>query len=153
MRELCLVLPTNEPSTFSSIFMKGIDNLLPAKDLVVFNINFQEPWDDKSAESAVSELESKGFLVHYKLSPKYKFTKPKVPFNKIRNDTVIDDDCKYYALMDDDMQFRGPSPRMNKNAGEQYLQIIHYMDTHPKCGITIIAGPLLRRIPKNNIGS
>ena len=134
-------------------FMRGISNLTPIKDICNICINFQKPYTREIIFEVVNALESLGFMVTWKFS-KYKFeNKSKISINTIRQDTAdLSLSSKYYALVDDDMIFRGSSANMSKTSGEQYVDAIHYMMTHQNCGIMLMGGTLFRKIPKYSIG-
>lgn len=150
---LVFVMPTNEPDTFFNFFLKGISNLVDLKDHCTFNINFQYPWTEDRIKDALDVLDSYGFKYEYVYHPEgYSFTKPYVPINKIRHDSILTTDGLFYGLMDDDMSFVGPTESVNTNAGIQYLQVIDYMINHDRCGLTLMGGSLVKVVPKYHIG-
>ena len=147
---LGLVMPTNEPETAFSLILPSLHQLKEISSISTFLINFQHPWTPESVEECVKLITDIGFKVKYKFST-YDASDG-VPFNLIRSDTCdLMPEAKFFALIDDDMTFRGPSNAINKNAGQQYVDIIHYMMTHPRCGIVLIGGTMVKRIPRNSI--
>lgn len=145
---LGFALPTNEPQTAFDYILTSLDNLRAVAPISTFLINFQKPWTKEEMEKAVEIIKSYGFAVRYTYNEYEIKGKGLVPFNRIR-----DDACKLmpeafaYALTDDDMTYKGSSATMKKNAGEQFLDSIHYLLTHEKCGMVLFGGSLYRKSP------
>ena len=151
---LALVIPTNEPYVFANYFMPSlIENMTDIKDFCTIAINFQDPYTNDQVEEYVARIQDAGFKVNYVLNPKYPVEKKGyVPFNRIRNDAVkLVPDAQFYALTDDDFKYLGKSLK-SPSAGEQYLRVLHYMLTHPLCGLVSMSGSMYRFIPINHIG-
>lgn len=149
---LSLVLPTNEPDVMDQYFMKSIEWMQPLASISTICINFQKPYDTKSIEEICYKLSNLGFDVRTTFS-EYIYEPHKVPVNKIRQDTAdLNKDSLYYALVDDDMLFKGQSYKMNRTSGMQYIDSIHYLLTHQDCGILMMGGTLFRKISRYSIG-
>lgn len=150
---LTLLLPTNEPSTIRRFWLPSIDNIKEIAQIATIAINFQKPYSEDDIKDIVSEIRSKGFKVVYTFN-EYTVDGPGlVPFNKIRNDTaMLNPNSMFYALTDDDFSYQGPSASVNKTAGHQYVDIIHYMIKHKNCGFVLIGGPMIKAVPINHIG-
>lgn len=145
---LGFVIPTIEPDTAFNYLLKesSLESIKCLRGLATFLFNFQGPWTNELIEKAVFRVKKYGFDVKYQY---HQYDIPKrghIPIMKIRDDAARLLECKYYALLDDDMEFKGPSPKMDKSAGEQYLDSLHYLETHPNCGIVIMGGTLVRKI-------
>lgn len=141
-------LPTNEPETAFEYILTSLENLKAVAPISTFLINFQKPWTEEQINKAVSLIESYGFEVRWSFNEYEIKGKGLVPFNRIR-----DDACKLmpeafaYALTDDDMTYKGSSPKMKKNAGEQFLDSIHYLLHYEKCGMVLFGGSLYKKTP------
>lgn len=150
---LGIPLPTNEPDVAFDYFLDSIDEMLPIKDLCTILINFQPPWTEDLMNKFVNELTEKGFNVKYKFSKYQVEGKGLVPMCRIREETCqLDPDCLFYCLVDDDMRFRHPSPKMNANAGLQYLWTIDYLINNEDAGLVLFGGVMFRKVPKYHIG-
>ena len=146
---LGIAIPTNEPEEFIKM-VDSLDYLEEIKEISEFLINFQPPWDDEMIETQVSRIREKGFRVKYTFTSGW--TKP-IPIVEIRTLCAeLNPDCEIYLVMDDDFVFKGPSAKMPKTSGQQYLEIVHYMVTHKKCGVVVTNGTLTRHPQKNFIG-
>lgn len=150
---LTLVLPTNEPTTFYTYFLKSLHNMKSVAPITTVAINFQEPWTEEEISDAVSKIRDLGFECKWSFN-KYKIEgKGRVPFNRIRDDaSKLVPNSLIFALTDDDFEYKGPSGSINKTAGDQYLDAVHYMLTHERCGIISMVGTLYRKVPRNHIG-
>lgn len=149
---LCICLPTCKPHVFIKYWLPSISNLESAKDILTICINFQHPWDKKKAQFAVDKIRNLGFKCVASFNEYNIPGKGYIPFNKIRNDAAkLCPDALFYVLTDDDFSYRGPSASAPKTAGDQYIDIVHYMLSHRNCGMTIIGGSMIRKIPKNHI--
>lgn len=149
---LCICLPTCEPDVFNKYWLPSIDKLLDAKDILTIAINFQPPWCDKEITRVVNYIRTMGFKCVYAFNEYNIPSKGYIPFNMIRNDaSILSPDSLFYVLTDDDFSYQGPSASAPKTAGEQYIDIVHYMLTYGNCGMTLIGGSMIRKIPKNHI--
>lgn len=150
---LCIAIPTCEPDVFMKYWINSLHYLEDAKDIITIAINFQKPWTDELIESAISQIEDMGFKYECCFNEYDIPSKGLVPICKIRNDTFeLCPDSLFYVLTDDDFQYCGPSATAPKTAGQQYIDIVHYMlQNYDKCGMTIIGGSMIRKIPKNHI--
>lgn len=149
---LGLVLPTNNPSIMYKYLLSSIENIQVAKDYIEFLINFQSPYTEVEINDIVSKIRSYGIEVKYTYSTYEVKGKGLVPFNRIREDTtVLDKDCEYYMLLDDDMTFLGSSAKMPRTSGEQLLEALIYLKKNPKCGIFVCGGSLIKKIPLDTI--
>lgn len=138
---LGFVVPTNEPDVAFSYLLKSLDGLQDAAPISTFLFNFQKPWTEKQIAQAVDICKSYGFEVRYAFNTYEIKGKGLVPFNQIRGDACkLMSEAKYFMLMDDDFSFRGKSGAISKSAGDQIVDIIHYMMNHPKCGVTLLKG-------------
>ena len=146
---LGLVFSTNEPDTAYSHIMKSIDAFKEVAPISTFLINFQEPWTDEQIQESIELIKSYGFSVRCTFNTYTVTGKGLVPINKIRNDTaMLMPEAKFYALIDDDMTFRYGTDKMNKSAGQQYVDVIHYMTMHQNCGIVMMGGILIKTPPR-----
>lgn len=150
---LTLLLPTNEPETLRRFWLPSLDNLKEIAPIATIAINFQKPYTESDIEDIIDKIEQYGFNVVSTFN-EYTIDGPGlVPFNKIRNDTaMLNSESLFYALTDDDFSYQGPSASVNKTAGHQYLDIIHYMLKHKNCGFTLIGGSMIKAVPINHIG-
>lgn len=146
---LGLVIPTNEPNTAYSHILKSIDAFKEVAPISTFLINFQDPWTRDQMIEVVNLIKNYGFDVEYSFNTYEVKGKGLVPINKIRNDTAMMlPDAKFYALIDDDFTFRYGTEKMNKTAGQQYVDVIHYMMNHPNCGLVMMGGTLIKTPPR-----
>lgn len=155
MERLGFLIPTNSPDTFKSLFLPSIDNLLSARKYVKFLINFQKPWTEDEISEVVSEIRGKGFSVDYRINSYSVEGKGLVPFNRIRNDAfLIDTSLDYYMITDDDMVFLPESPSLGRDAGDQILEDIIFLDRHPEFGVIFHRGrsPLYRYVSDSIFG-
>lgn len=150
---LGLIMPTIEPYTLKKYWLPSLKNIKEIADIANICINFQDPYTQDEVDSIVSEIESYGFEVHYQLRGKYEVPgKGMVPFNKIRNDTVmLNPNSLIYVLTDDDFSYQGASAK-SPSAGIQYLRAVHYMMMYPNCGCVLTGGSMYRYNPINTIG-
>lgn len=138
---LGFVVPTNEPDVAFNYLLSSLDGLEDAAPISTFLFNFQKPWTDDQIKRAVELCESHGFAVRYTFNSYEIKGKGLVPFNQIRGDACkLMPEAKFFMLMDDDFSFRGRSGAISKSAGDQIVDIIHYMLSHPKCGVTLLKG-------------
>lgn len=143
-----LVFPTNEPDTAFEFLFKSLENLKVIAPISTFLINFQSPWTPEQMEEAINIIKSYGFGVKQVFSTYEIKGKGLIPINRIREESArLMPNAELYALIDDDMTFLSPSAKMSKTGGEQYLDAIHYMINHPKCGIALFGGSLYRKTP------
>lgn len=59
---------------------------------------------------------------------------------------------KYWYIVDDDMEFRGPTLNNNQSAGLQVLRSLVYMDKHPNCGCIRGGSTMIRKLSKTQLG-
>lgn len=151
---LTLVMPTNEPNTFFSHVGPTFEYMKDVAPITTIACNFQTPWTQELVDKAVSMMEEHGFTVKYQLRDKYYVeSRGKVPFNRIRHDTaMLNPGSMFYGLMDDDFRFRGPTEKVPKTAGQQYLDSIDYLMRFEKCGFVLMGGVMFKAIPRNHIG-
>lgn len=151
-RVLGMVLPTNEPDTAFDYILGSLKNFEEVAPYVTFLCNFQKPWTQSQIEKAVSLIKSHGFDVRYCYNEYVIKNKGEIPVNRIRHDSAsLMPEALFYNLTDDDMQFIGPTSSLEKSAGRQFLEICHYMLTHPKCGLLLVGGSLYRTVPTHYI--
>ena len=138
---LGFVIPTNEPDVAFSYLLSSLDGLKDAAPISTFLFNFQKPWTYDQIRRAVKICESYGFAVRYTFNSYEIKGKGLVPFNQIRGDaSKLMPEAKFFMLMDDDFSFRGRSSASSRSAGDQIVDIVHYMVSHPNCGITLLKG-------------
>lgn len=148
---LCLILPSNEPEVMKTHLMTSIDAFKEVAPISTFCLNFQDPYTEEYADECINIIKSYGFNVYYTKDKAYEVKgKGLVPINKIRNDTaeLMISTPKFYALIDDDMTFRYGTDKMRKTAGQQYVDAIHYMTFHQRCGVLMIGGTLIKNPPR-----
>lgn len=134
---LGMILPTCYPDrAFEKLFSDdSLKWMEPLKSISTFLINFQPSWTNDLISKLLTKLDERGFSYKYTYN-KYEIPeKGHIPMNRIRNDCADLLDCAMYVLIDDDFVFDGPYGRIKKNAGQQYVDAVHYMSTHDKCGI------------------
>lgn len=147
-----IVLPTNDPETMFDRFLVGLPNLKEINEISTILINFQEPWTKDLIREAVSIIHDNGFKVRYTIN-KYVFENPYVPFNLMREDaSQLLPEAMIYLSMDDDFKVLGVSPKIGKTGGQQYLECIHYMLSHPKCGVISTTGTIGRNPAREYLG-
>ena len=150
---LGLIMPTIEPNTLRKLWLPSLENLVDAKDYINICINFQDPYTVDDALRIVEEIKSYGFTVYYTVREKYHVpSRGLVPFNRIRNDTVmLNPNSKFYVLTDDDFSYLSATQK-SPNAGIQYLRAIHYLLKFDNCGCLLTGGSMYRYNPINTIG-
>lgn len=148
-----LIMPTIEPYTLRKYWLPSLKNIKEIASIANICINFQDPYTQEDVDEIVSEIKSYGFKVYYQLRDKYDIPgKGLVPFNKIRNDTVmLNPHSLFYVLTDDDFSYQGASAK-SPSAGVQYLRAIYYMLSYPNCGCVLTGGSMYRYNPINTIG-
>lgn len=150
---LVLVLPTNEPATFYEYFLESLPNMKAVAPITTVAINFQAPWTRDLIDDAVETIAKLGFKCEWCYSQYCIEGKGKVPFNRIRDDAAkLVPNGLIYALTDDDFKYQGPSATIPKTAGEQYIDAVHYLLTHEKCGLISMVGTMYKKTPRNHIG-
>lgn len=134
-RLLGICIPTVEPSLIHEWLLSDdmLTALEPLRDISVFLINFQPPFNDTQINRCVKKLTNRGFQVNYKFN-QYD-TSNGIYFCKIREDTAaIDPNCPFYLLLEDDMTARKPTGNHPLSLGQQYLTALKYMIDHRTCG-------------------
>lgn len=151
---LTLTIPTNEPKTFMNYFLKSLPMMRDVAPVSTIACNFQEPWTEDEVRDAVVSMEELGFKVCYQHVGKYHVeSKGLVPFNRIRHDTaMLNKNSVFFALTDDDFEYRGPSASINKTAGHQYLDSLMYLTMFRNCGFVLMGGTMFKAVPRNHIG-
>lgn len=146
---LGIAIPTNEPETCKEYFLASLEYMKEVAPISTILFNFQRPWTSNQIYEAVNICENLGFEVRWSFN-EYKIEgKGKVPFNKIRNDACkLMPEAKFFALTDDDFKYRGPSASMNKTAGQQYVDVIDYLTTFENCGLVLMSGTMVKKVPK-----
>lgn len=153
MREMTdilgLVFPTNEPDTAFEYLFTTLENFKEVAPISTFLINYQKPWTDEKMQEANDLISSYGFKIIHEFN-QYEIPKPGwVPYNKIRNRAAeLNTNSILYALVEDDMTFVGYTDAVQETAGQQFLQVAHYMLSHPNCGLTMMGSSMYRRIDK-----
>jgi hypothetical protein len=151
---LTLLVPTNEPAVFKDYFLKSLPNISEIAPITTVAFNFQKPWTLDDVTESVNICDKLGFKVSYTLREQYPVeSRGLVPFNQIRGDTAkLNPNSMFYALCDDDFEFRGPSASIDKTAGHQYLDAIDYLLKHKKCSHVLFGGTRFKAVPKDHIG-
>lgn len=147
---LGLAIPTNEPSTAFNYLLNSTHNLSELAPISTILFNFQSPWNEELMSKAIDICKSAGFEVRYTYNSYEIAGKGLVPFNRIRGDACnLMPNAKFFMLMDDDFSFRGRTGSLQKSAGEQIIDVVHYLMTNPKCGFVLIKGNYyLKEVPK-----
>lgn len=149
---LGIILPTNDPTTMRDKFLKGLPNLTEVAEFSTILINFQDPYTEEEINEVISTIHQYNFKVRYTYN-KYNFQKPYVPFNLMREDSAaLLPEAQYYLSVDDDVMVLGSSPKIQKTGGRQYLEILHYLISHPQCGLVSTTGTIGRTPPLHYIG-
>lgn len=146
-------LPTNEPKTAFDYILSSLEYFKEVAPITTFLFNFQAPWTDEDIKKAVDMCESYGFEVRYTYNSYTVEGRGLVPFNQIRHDAcALMPEGKFFALTDDDFKYRWGTAKNNRSAGQQYVDTIHYLTTHEKCGLVLMGGSLFKKIPRHHIG-
>lgn len=136
---LALVIPTNEPEVAFQLLLANLHNLSSASDYITLLFNFQRPWTNAQISAALALCEEANLNTEFTINEYEIKGKGLVPFNQIRFDACnLLPNAKYFMLVDDDFDFLGRTGSINKDAGEQLLDCIHYMDTFNDCGIILL---------------
>lgn len=138
MGDLAIILPTNDYQLLNDYFLRNLDNLTSAKDNIEILFNLQGLTDEqvKSVEQRCESLQLKYKILRKKYEIKQK---GHTPYNAIRQDTAyLDQNVKYYCLMDDDMILLDKNKVSDESIGDQLLSCIDYLDNHPDCGSIVL---------------
>lgn len=123
---LVFCLPTCEPDMMLKFLAPSIHLLENIKDIVEFCICFQPPYTNEEVEKTLNYFEDFNVKWFYK---DYNYKDGKIPLIKMRNDcAMLEPDTDYYALLDDDMQFK-------EGLSEFYLKAIRDFDENPSLGV------------------
>ena len=148
---LGIMLPTVK-TTKNDLFNKCLQTFYNMKDLAPIStvlINFQQYSTDE-VDVAVDRFHDLGFKVLYSRNT-YDVSN-NVPLNEINNDTAdLMENALAYLRIDDDMRFNDPNSKY-KSPGRQFVESVHYLLNHPKCGIVMHKNAMLKSPGKNMVG-
>lgn len=138
MKDLAIILPTNDYELLNNYFMKNLENLASAKDRIEIVFNLQNFTDEqvKSVQEACDKvgLDWVTLRAHYEIKQK-----GHTPYNAIRQDTAdMRRSAKYYCLMDDDMILLDKNKVSDESIGDQLIKCLDYLDNHPDCGSIVL---------------
>jgi hypothetical protein len=149
---LGICIPSIHPEYMLDNFLHSLPNMVELNRISTISINCQGQWTKDQMSKAIDMCHENGFPVAISYN-NYEFTNHEVPITRIREDsaTLVKDSLIFLSL-DDDHKILGPSPKINKSGGQQYLEIVKYMIDHDKCGVVSTTGVIGRHPPKDFIG-
>jgi len=125
-KKLVFLLPTCEPNTIKHLLLPSLKYIKNISNTISFAICFQPPYTDEEIQEILTAF--KDFDIKY-FKKEYIFEKPNTPLMKMRHDcSMLYPDAKYYALLDDDMEFE-------EGIDKFYLDAIHEMDKDKKLSV------------------
>lgn len=144
MRKLGIHLMTYNPEMMFGMFIPSLENLAKIAPIstMVISVNGSLYTDEQILEMS-EKIREHGFqLFTYRQLDQSVLQTAKM-FLKFRQNSIdywnkLGDPPEYILELDDDMKFGPANPDSEADyecSGGQFLRSIHYMDTHPKCGV------------------
>lgn len=152
--ELGIALPTVRPEVLMTHAFddESLSALESARDHICYLLNFQPPWTRAQIDEALARLDDHGIAHQHIMHREYDISEG-VPIARIREDTAaIDRSLPYYMFGDDDCRYRGPSEKNKFSYGDQIMQALYYLMTHPKCGGVQFCSTMYRKYPIGVVG-
>ena len=128
-----IILPTCSSKVFGDMFFGTIEHIAEMAPFATICLNLQG--DGFNIEKIAERFDELGFS--YRIMEGRYSLKDGCPFNRIVDDTcmIAPQNTKMFLRVDDDFIFSKKGKLQKKTVGGQYLSCIHYMLSHPKCGV------------------
>lgn len=126
--KLTFCIPTCEPKTIRKLLLPSLIYLKPIKELFKLCICFQPPYSEEDINKVCSFLDKLEFNYSW-FYKDYDIKNNEIPIIRMRQDcSLLEPDSDYYALLDDDMEFK-------ENTYEWYLKALNDLDSDNNIGV------------------